>query len=185
MRGGVAGAPSAAAGAIAQTEGYGVAGQIPTLANNPGDLAIGDIGYSTMGSAKITVFPDITTGWQALQNQVNLIANGQSTAGYPQNATIAQVSNLYSGSTSGVWGNSVASILGVTPDTPFAAVAGGAAAAPAPVASSSAAPSVDSSGSQDDSSVSSLLGGLLPSGSDSLPYIGAGLGVLALAWALS
>lgn len=174
-------APSPLAAAISQAEGFGVAGAIPTVANNPGDLAIGDIGYGVMGSANITKFPDVATGYQALQNQINLIASGQSKAGYPANATIAQVSNIYSGSTSGQWGNNVATILGVTPDTPFAAVASGSASAPGVLASSGATSTTPLAGA----SLSDLLSGF-STGSDTTPLLIGGIAAMAaLTYALA
>lgn len=123
-------APSPIAAAIASAEGYGHAGNIPTRANNPGDLEIGDIGYGTItasGGNKITVFPNAAAGYTALQNQVNLISSGQSTAGYTPGMSIAQVGNLYAGGSSN-WANNVASYLGVSPSTNFSTVAGGQSA---------------------------------------------------------
>jgi hypothetical protein len=88
--------------------------------------------------------------------------------------TIAQVSNLYSGSSSGAWGNNVASWLGVTPDTPFAAVA-------TSTAGSSILPTIPVA--TDDGN--DLLAGLIPS--DSSPYLVAGgiAAMVALALAFS
>ena len=179
--GGVSGAPSAMAGAIAQAEGYGIAGAIPTVANNPGDLVSGDIGYGTIQGK--TIFPSAAAGWGALQNQVNLITSGKSTAGYTPTMTIAQVSNLYSGSSNGNWGNNVASILGVTPDTSFAAAASGSASAPVPVpvdyTLATATPSTDGS----DVSLSDLLGLSI---TDNTPYIIASVvSLAALAYSIS
>ena len=173
---GVGAAPSAAAAAIAQAEGYGIAGNIPTTANNPGDLVLGNIGYGTTGAAggvQITNFPNPAAGYAALQNQINAIDRGTSTV-YPAGATIAQVSNIYSGSTSGAWGNNVASILGVTPDTPFSAIAGSSSAA-TPSTSIDLSDSTDAS---DDGTLSSLM----DTGSDNTTlYVAAGIAAVALA----
>ena len=118
---------SALANAIAQAEGANVSGSIPNKANNPGDLELGDIGYGTIAAAggqQITVFPSLSAGLAALENQISLIASGQSKAGYPQGATIAQVGAIYAGDTSGTWAQNVANALGLSPDTSFAAAAG-------------------------------------------------------------
>lgn len=77
----IAGAPSALASAIASAEGFGPTNNIPTIANNPGDLELGNIGYGTTAAAggnAITNFGTLADGWAALQNQINLIASGQS-----------------------------------------------------------------------------------------------------------
>jgi hypothetical protein len=107
---------NALANAIANAEGYGVPGAIPTVANNPGSLAIGDIGYGTMGSAGITVFPTLADGQAALNSQVNSILSGNSSY-YSPDQTISQIGQTYSGSSNGNWANNVAKYLGVTPST--------------------------------------------------------------------
>lgn len=56
--------------AIANAEGYGVSGAIPTVANNPGNLALGDLNYGTMGQ-NISVYPDSTSGWECSQQPVD------------------------------------------------------------------------------------------------------------------
>jgi len=128
--------------AIANAEGFNVSGSIPQRANNPGDLVLGDIGYGTLGSGGITVFPSIDAGWAALANQINLIASGQSTAGYSPTMTIEQVGAIYSGDSTGNWANNVAAYLGVSSSAPFAAVAGGS---PSIVAPAGAVPGISPS----------------------------------------
>ncbi len=124
--------------AIAQAEGFYVAGSIPQTANNPGDLEVGDVGYGTLGQG-ITVFGSVNDGWEALANQINLIVSGQS-SNYSPTETLAQVGATYSGGDPN-WANNVASILGVSVNTPFASLAGGtvastsAASTPADIAS--------------------------------------------------
>jgi hypothetical protein len=127
FRRGLSAAPSALATAISKAEGYGVPGTVPTVANNPGDLELGDIGYGVTvaaGGEKITNFPDAASGYAALESQINKIATGTSSAGYQPGWSISQVGNLYSGGSS-AWASNVASTLGVSPDTPFASVATG------------------------------------------------------------
>src|SRR5271170_7327738 len=63
--------------AIATADGFYVAGSIPQQANNPGDLELGDQGNGVLGEG-ITVFPDLTSGWNALYSQVSLMFNGTS-----------------------------------------------------------------------------------------------------------
>ena len=108
---------SALANAIANAEGFGVSGAIPTRANNPGDLALGDIGYGTLGNG-ITVFPDVASGAAALENQVNKMVNGGSHV-YDPNMTIAQAGQIYSGGDSN-WAKNVAQTLGVPSSTTLA-----------------------------------------------------------------
>lgn len=111
--------PSALAQAIAAAEGYGVAGAIPTTANNPGDLKNGDIGYGTLGSG-ITIYGSSDDGWAALENQLELISSGQS-AYYSPTMSIAQLGNTWAGGDSN-WARNVAASLGVPATTSFAAV---------------------------------------------------------------
>ena len=168
--------PSALAGAIAQAEGFGSPGAVPTVANNPGDLEIGDVGYgvtTAAGGNKITNFPDAATGYTALQNQINKITSGQSTAGYTPAMSIAQVGQIYSGGSS-TWANNVASALGVSPDTSFASVASGSATT---ADTSTPASSLDAI----NSSISGLLSGSTTDTS-SLMAGGLALGAAALAW---
>jgi hypothetical protein len=121
--------PTAKVGALSQAiafsgEGYGVPGAIPTRANNPGDLALGNVGGGVVGTENITVFPDATTGWNRLYNQVFMMLNGQS-ANYnvqmdfydmghvwvdgPNAPTITPQANS--------WSENVAGRLGVDPTT--------------------------------------------------------------------
>ena len=129
---------SAVASAIAQAEGFGQPGAIPTIANNPGDLELGNIGSGVTiaaGGQQITNFPTLEAGEAALENQVNLIATGTSKAGYSPSMSIAQVGQLYSGGSSN-WANNVAAALGVDPSTNFASVVSGS---PTPTISDSTA----------------------------------------------
>ena len=114
MPGGLFAQPqSSLSSAISQAEGYGVPGAIPTLANNPGDLALGDLGYGTMGSAGITVFPTQAAGLSALDSQLGLIQSGGSNV-YNPNMSLAQMGALWSGGNP-AWASNVAKALGVSP----------------------------------------------------------------------
>jgi hypothetical protein len=66
------------ASAIARFEGYNLAGSVAQRNNNPGNLraGVGQVGTDASGYA---IFPDASTGWAALQNQVSLnISRGLS-----------------------------------------------------------------------------------------------------------
>ena len=128
--------------AIANAEGFNVAGAIPQQANNPGDLVLGDVGYGTLGSQNITVFGSVNDGWAALANQINLIASGGSSY-YSATEPLAQVGTTWSGSSNGNWANNVASYLGVSVNTPFASLAGGTVATASTPAPSSATTPTD------------------------------------------
>ncbi|MGH9770306.1 MAG: hypothetical protein ACRD4Q_01170 [Candidatus Acidiferrales bacterium] len=106
---------SALANAIARAEGFFSEGSIPSSANNPGDIEIGDQGQGTIAGK--TVFGTLDAGWNALYNQINLMLTGRSSV-YDPSMTINQVAQLYTGGDqASAWANNVASALGVTPDT--------------------------------------------------------------------
>lgn len=109
-------APSDAIGrfadAIADAEGFGVAGAVPTRANNPGDLALGG---NTIG-AGITVFPTLEDGWNALYNQLVLIRDRRSSR-YTPEMTIADMGARYAPGDAYTWASNVARGLGVPAST--------------------------------------------------------------------
>jgi hypothetical protein len=109
------------ANALAKAEGYGIPGAIPTQANNPGDLELGDLGYGTIqaqGGNPITVFPDAASGMTALQAQAQAILTGSSKY-YGPDQTLSDIGTTYAGPGEGqTWAGNVASILGTSPDTP-------------------------------------------------------------------
>ena len=114
------------AAAISQLEGYGAsATNIPTLANNPGDLELGDIGYGTLtasGGNKITVFPTLAAGQAALEAQVSKMENGGSSV-YTPSETIAQAGATYGGSST--YGQKLAQLLGVDSSASLSSLASG------------------------------------------------------------
>jgi hypothetical protein len=60
------------ASAIAQFEGFNLPGSRPARNNNPGDLKFaGQSGATGQDSAGFAIFPDASTGFQALYNQLN------------------------------------------------------------------------------------------------------------------
>lgn len=106
--------------AIANLEGYGVAGAIPTVANNPGNLELGDIGYGTLqaaGGNQITIFPSEADGWSALNNEIGKIYNGTSKY-YSPSTSLQDFGSTYSGGNS-AYGAHLANQLGVPPNTPL------------------------------------------------------------------
>ena len=174
-----ASSPSAVAQAIATAEGYGPSNNVPTIANNPGDLELGNIGYGTTaasGGQQITNFPTADAGWAALENQITKMATGGSSAGYTPSMSIAQVGQLYSGGSS-AWANNVASSLGVDPSTNFASVVSGSAPATSPA----------TAGANMVTDLSSILSADGTSTDNTSLYAaGIGIGALVLAvWALS
>jgi len=97
--------------AIAHAEGFYVNGSIPQLANNPGDLRLGDVGYGTLGEG-ITVFKDADEGWTRLFHQVERMLTGKSPY-YPPTMTLAEMGMTYSGGDPN-WAKNVAAALGVS-----------------------------------------------------------------------
>ena len=103
--------------AIAQAEGYGQPGAIPTLANNPGSLELGNQGYGVIqaaGGNQITVFPTPQAGANALQRQIDSIFNGTS-QNYNPSMSLQQFGSIYSGGNPN-YGNTLAQNLGVDPN---------------------------------------------------------------------
>ena len=111
--------------AIATAEGFYVAGSIPRLANNPGNLVIPNWSGPTIGSERISVFPTVTEGWNRLYRQLALIVNGQSRV-YSLDMTIAQMGNKWApggaANVPGAWANNVARMLEVPPNATLRSV---------------------------------------------------------------
>jgi hypothetical protein len=81
--------------AISIAEGFGEPEAIPTLANNPGDLELGNVGNGTLGEG-ITVYSSVSEGWAALWAQVEMMLSGTD-LNYPASLTWSQVGALYAG----------------------------------------------------------------------------------------
>src|SRR5215469_16040434 len=115
-------APSQFAAAIAAAEGFNTPGSIPATHNNPGDLVnwpgvpADANGYS--------IFATAADGWNALQEQLDLILNGGS-AYYNPEMSIAQMGSIWSGGDPN-WALNVAAYLGTTTNV----MIGGLLAAP-------------------------------------------------------
>jgi len=133
--------------AIAQAEGYGVSGALPTLANNPGDLKLGDQGLGTLQG--ITIFPNAQAGQVALQNQVNSMLDGSSQY-YDPSMTLSDIGQTYANGDSN-WAQNVANILGTDVNTPLGQIASSSTSSPV-----SAISSLASSASGASSALSSI-----------------------------
>jgi hypothetical protein len=102
----------ALAQAIAQAEGFGIPGAVPTRANNPGDLVNGDIGLGVANSAGVTIYASVSDGWGALYHELNLIFTGMSSV-YSTNFDFATFARLWTGGDNfSAWAANVTSILG-------------------------------------------------------------------------
>ena len=100
--------------AIAEAEGFYVAGSKSSRQNNPGDLADQQTG-------SILTFSTLEDGWYALRSQVYKMFFGGS-AHYNPAMTIQQVGYIYADGLhdptgAANWSNNVARALGVTIDT--------------------------------------------------------------------
>jgi hypothetical protein len=107
--------------AIANAEGYGVPGAIPTVNNNPGDLSSG---------GNILTYGSINDGMSALQSQVNAMLNGTSKY-YDPSMTIADVGKTYANGDP-AWSSNVANYLGVPENTPIGQIPSTTAPASSP-----------------------------------------------------
>ena len=87
------------ANAIAFAEGFGVAGAIPTVRNNPGDLKL------PSSFPEITTFASPALGWEALYRQLDYIRVGGSL--YQPTMTIGQVARVWTATEQTAWTNNV------------------------------------------------------------------------------
>src|SRR5579864_2244084 len=97
--------------AIASMEGFFIPGTIASRNNNPGNLraGAGQIGTDAKGYA---IFPDLTTGWNALYRQISLDAG--------RGLNVGQFIGKYappSENNTSNYLNYVTGQLGVSPDT--------------------------------------------------------------------
>lgn len=113
---------------ITKAEGWGVPHTIPTEANNPGDLCLGDrFGLGMLGFAKITVFPkadpaadieDKEDGYSSLKREVRAILLGKSHV-YQADWTIEEIAQKWTATDPDNWSRIVAGHLGVPASTPL------------------------------------------------------------------
>lgn len=115
--------------AIATAEGYYASGlyeghSLPYKLNNPGSLkkpALGADSLPTWKDTGLIVFPSEEAGWAALQHQIELMLNGDSTV-YDPSDTLLLVANKYADGDL-AWGRRVASVLGVAPTSTLSEIA--------------------------------------------------------------
>lgn len=98
--------------AIANAEGFGIFGAIPTLAHNPGDLVLPGWAGQKLGSAGISVLADDAEGWNRLYHQLALIIAGKSKV-YNLDMTISDMAEKWTTTNSADWAANVANYLGV------------------------------------------------------------------------
>ena len=96
--------------AIAFAEGYGAdLTNVPTRANNPGDLKLPG-SQNTTGAEDITVFPTIQAGWDALTHQLALIVDGKSHI-YTVDMSIFEMAAHWTDTQADAWTANVVSYL--------------------------------------------------------------------------
>ncbi len=102
--------------AISVAEGFGPPGNLPTRANNPGDLTGIDKGsFATNGTANkegVWNFVNLVDGWSALYLKVDRILRGASKV-YPLTMTLEEMGTRYAGVGKPEWAINVAKDLGV------------------------------------------------------------------------
>ena len=98
------------AAAIANAEGFGVAGAAPTRAHNPGDLKLGDKGYGLTGTEGVTVFASDVDGWTALYHQIGLIVSGTSRE-YTLDMTLTAMAEKWTDTQQSPWLSNVVTAL--------------------------------------------------------------------------
>jgi hypothetical protein len=104
--------------AVAHAEGFGVPNGIPTRANNPGDLAVGDLGNGVLGTSKVTVFSTVTEGWNRLFAIIHGWLTGSSQV-YFLGDSIREVARKYVNGPSAnedinslAWANNIVTVIG-------------------------------------------------------------------------
>jgi hypothetical protein len=107
------------ANAIAEAEGFGTRGTIPTRCHNPGDLKgtkfPGEVGLCKGGHAH---FKNDSAGWAALYDQIDKMLSGTSHV-YHTSMTFRDVARLYAGN-SRVWLKNITRVMAIPPDTSLA-----------------------------------------------------------------
>jgi hypothetical protein len=111
------------ADAIETAEGFGIAGAIPTLAKNPGDLVIPGWTGPTLGQG-ISVFSTETEGRARLIHQLQIIIDGTSRV-YSLDDTIQSMAQKWTRTNQTAWANIVAGVLQVPASTTLRDILGG------------------------------------------------------------
>lgn len=104
------------ADAIAKAEGFYISGSRSQRNNNPGDfiLAPPASNYTSKSDGTYAVFDNPQDGWQALEDQLDLIRRGASN-NYQITMTFLQMAKAYSPDGFQNWANNVATALGANP----------------------------------------------------------------------
>jgi hypothetical protein len=98
--------------AIAQAEGYGQPGVIPTVRNNPGDITESE----GKGGWIPKTYPSADAGWNALYAYVQRMIDG--TGHYNTSMTWREIGQIYDGELAYMnWVNNVTLALAVSPDS--------------------------------------------------------------------
>jgi hypothetical protein len=115
--------------AIATAEGFYAPGEhdgrsLPSRLNNPGALkkpALGAAALPTWKDTGLVHFPTVAMGWAALHAQIRRMFAGRSRLYHPSD-TLWLVGTKYADGDVN-WGNNVATLLGVSPETTLAQLA--------------------------------------------------------------
>ena len=101
--------------AIALTEGANIAGDVPDMMNNPGDISDygREYGSEYHDGSYVTHFPDKVTGWTALYEKLDNCRKGRSHV-YLPTMTFLEFAQKWAGR-SAAWCKDVTTILGVDP----------------------------------------------------------------------
>jgi hypothetical protein len=171
------------ASAIAQMEGYNTPGTLAARNNNPGNLRSGPGQTGTSGG--FAVFPDPQTGWNALDNQVQLnIGRGLTLQqffaggnGYPGYAPSADSNNPTQ------YAAFVGTRAGIPTDVPLTSLESGAST---PASYSTIDPTASGDASSSGFDLSSLDSSVINSGGISpLAWAGIAAAGLGLLWVVS
>lgn len=126
--------PSPLIGAISTA--IATAENVPENANNPGALALGDLGLGTLNSAGVTIFDTLERGWTNLYAQLGKIFSGADAlwnekaselfgVSNATDLTISQFAQIWTGNDNPAgWAQTVADHLGVSVDTPISQLGG-------------------------------------------------------------
>ena len=105
------------ADAIGHAEGFFTSGSRPNRNNNPGDfiLAPPATAYTNKSDGTYAIFDTAQDGWQALEDQLDLIRRGAS-GHYNANMSFIQMAQVYSPDGADNWAKNVADRLGASPE---------------------------------------------------------------------
>jgi hypothetical protein len=101
--------------AIAQAEGYSLAGSRPRRNNNPGDLERDLTGKGIGWGGAYVIYATPEDGREALEHQVRLMFSGSHV--YKPSMTIDEIARHYTATDPSSWALNVAAHLGVTTST--------------------------------------------------------------------